>query len=54
MATSGGISDGLKLAGKINDHLAQAVKSDLEIFVTRWELSQFYLPAPSPAERAVA
>jgi tetratricopeptide (TPR) repeat protein len=46
MAMSGGISDGLKLAGKIKDHLVQAVKLDPNHFAMRWELSQYYLQAP--------
>jgi len=46
MAMSGGISDGLKLAGKIKDHLVQAVKLDPKHFAMRWELSQYYLQAP--------
>lgn len=46
MAMSAGISDGLKLAGKIKDHLVQAVTLDPKNFVMRWELSQFYLQAP--------
>lgn len=46
MAMSAGITDGLKLAGKIKDHLVQAVKWDPRNFLMRWELSQFYLQAP--------
>jgi len=46
MAMSGGISDGLKLAGKIKDHLVKAVQLDPKNFVMHWELSQYYLQAP--------
>lgn len=46
MATSGGMSQGLKLAGKVKEHLAQAVTLDPKHYGMRWDLQQYYLQAP--------
>lgn len=46
MATSGGMSQGLKLAGKVKEHLSQAVTLDPKHFAMRSDLAQYYLQAP--------
>jgi tetratricopeptide (TPR) repeat protein len=46
MATSGGMSEGMKLAGKIKDHLGQAVALDPQHYAMRGDLVQYYLQAP--------
>ncbi len=46
MATSSGMTEGIKLAGKIKEHLGRAVALDPRHFAMRADLIQFYLQAP--------
>jgi len=53
MATSGGMTQAMKLAGKIKDHLSEAVALDPKHFAMRVDLQQFYLQAPGIAGGSV-
>ncbi len=53
MATSGGMTQAMKLAGKIKEHLSEAVALDPKHFAMRVDLQQYYLQAPGIAGGSV-
>ncbi len=53
MASSGGMTQAMKLVGRIKEHLSEAVALDPKHFAMRMDLQQFYLQAPGIAGGSV-